>query len=375
MRFLHTSDWQLGKPFGRVPEEARAALHEGRLDAIDTLAATARREGAEWIVVAGDVFDSPEPGDRVYRQALTRMRAADDVRWALLPGNHDPARTDGLWSRLVGEAPANVVACLEPEGFELSDGAWLLPAPLQYKRTFEDPTAWFDTASTPAGALRIGMAHGPVVDFTSSGGAANLVAPDRAKRAGLTYLALGDWHGRRAIDAFTHYSGTPEPDDFGRENTGVALLVDARAAESAPEVKELPIGRYTWLTEEWMVSQPEDISPRIAGLALGIERRHLVARLKIAGLLTLAGRVNVRDRLENGLAHEIRWLDLNLADLYARPTEHDLSDIDANGVLREAAEKLQSMAAENDATGRRAAAALERLYVEHQRAQRTAASA
>jgi DNA repair exonuclease SbcCD nuclease subunit len=375
MKFLHTSDWQLGKPFGRAPDEARAALLEARLDAIDALAAAARREGAGWVLVAGDVFDSAEPGDRVYRQALTRMKVADDVHWALLPGNHDPARADGLWSRLAGEAPANVIACLEPEAMQLDEGAWLLPAPLQYKRTFEDPTAWFDTVATPAGALRIGLAHGPVTDFTSGGGAANLLAPDRAKRAGLTYLALGDWHGRRAIDAFTHYSGTPEPDDFGREVTGVALLVEARNAAAAPTVCDLPIGRYTWLAEDWMLSQVEDVDDRLASLAAGVERRHLVARLKIAGLLTLAGRVAVRDRLENGLAHEIRWLDLNLADLYARPTENDLADIDANGVLREAAERLQAMAAEGDAQGRRAAAALERLYVEHQRAQRTGATA
>jgi len=375
MKFLHTSDWQLGKPFGRAPDEARAALLEARLDAIDALAAAARREGAGWVLVAGDVFDSPEPGDRVYRQALTRMKAADDVRWALLPGNHDPARADGLWSRLTSEAPANVIACLEPEAMQLEEGAWLLSAPLQYKRTFDDPTAWFDTVSTPAGALRIGLAHGPVTDFSSGGGAANLLAPDRAKRAGLTYLALGDWHGRRAIDAFTHYSGTPEPDDFGREVTGVALLVEARNAAAAPSVTELPIGRYTWLAEDWMLNQVEDVDAQLASLGAGVERRHLVARLKIAGLLTLAGRVAVRDRLENGLAHEIRWLDLNLADLYARPTEHDLADIDANGVLREAAERLQLMAAEGDAQGRRAAAALERLYIEHQRAQRTGASA
>lgn len=375
MKFLHTSDWQLGKPFGRAPDEARAALLEARLDAIDALAAAARREGAGWVLVAGDVFDSPEPGDRVYRQALTRMKAADDVRWALLPGNHDPARADGLWSRLASEAPANVIACLEPEAMQLEEGAWLLSAPLQYKRTFDDPTAWFDTVATPAGALRIGLAHGPVTDFSSGGGAANLLAPDRAKRAGLTYLALGDWHGRRAIDAFTHYSGTPEPDDFGREVTGVALFVEARNAAAAPSVTELPIGRYTWLAEDWMLNQVEDVDAQLASLGAGVERRYLVARLKIAGLLTLAGRVAVRDRLENGLAHEIRWLDLNLADLYARPTEHDLADIDANGVLREAAERLQSMAAEGDAQGRRASAALERLYIEHQRAQRTGSSA
>lgn len=101
MRFIHTSDWQLGKPFGRVPEQARAALLEARLDAIGTLAAAARREGAGFVLVAGDVFDSPEPGDRIYRQALTRMKAASDICWVLLPGNHDPARASPLNSSRV----------------------------------------------------------------------------------------------------------------------------------------------------------------------------------------------------------------------------------------------------------------------------------
>jgi hypothetical protein len=123
-----------------------------------------------------------------------------------------------------------------------------------------------------------------------------------------------------------------------------------------------------------MLTQVDDLQPLLDGLAPGVERRRLVARLKIAGLLSLSGRVTVRDTLENGLDHEVRWLDLNLADLFARPTEHDLADIDANGVLREAAERLQAMAAEGTLDGRRAAAALERLYVEYQRAQRTGAA-
>jgi DNA repair exonuclease SbcCD nuclease subunit len=32
MRFIHTSDWQLGKPFGRLLDEARAALQEALLE-------------------------------------------------------------------------------------------------------------------------------------------------------------------------------------------------------------------------------------------------------------------------------------------------------------------------------------------------------
>lgn len=132
----------------------------------------------------------------------------------------------------------------------------------------------------------------------------------------------------------------------------------------------MAIGRYGWATGDWTLTGAGDLDGLLAGLAPEVERRNLVARLKLAGRLSLAERVAVRDRLENGLAHEVRWLDLDVADLTSRPTESDLSDIDVNGVLREATERLQEMVAEGGVEGRRAAAALERLYIEHQRAQR-----
>ncbi len=373
MRFLHTSDWQLGKPFGRLPAEARAALQEARLDAIDSLAAAARHSGASRILVAGDVFDSSEPGDRVYRQALTRMKAAEDIRWLLLPGNHDPARADGLWTRLAAEAPGNVLACVEPTPIDLGENAWLLPAPLQYKRTQEDPTAWFDGAEIPSDALRVGMAHGSVVNFAPHESASNLLPPDRAKRSGLAYLALGDWHGRLCIDPATHYCGTPEADDFGREVTGVALSVDLRGPGVPPVVTDVRIGRYDWATADWTVNAGAGLEGLLAGLAPEIQRPNLIARLKLSGLLSLGERVAVRNRLEH-FADEIRWLDVDIEDLYARPTDHDLSDIDLGGVLRSAADQLQAMAAKGGLEGRRAAAALERLYVEHQRSQRSGAA-
>lgn len=372
MRFIHTSDWQLGKPFGRVPEEARVALKEARLDAIDRIAAAARVNGTPLVLVAGDVFDSPEPGDRVYRQALARMKAQADVRFLLLPGNHDPLRTDGLWSRLAADTPANVTALREAVPLDLGDVAGetavLLPAPLAHKRSLSDPTHWFDQQPTPPGALRIGLAHGSVQTF---GGDAdpNLVAIDRARRAGLAYLALGDWHGRLRIDERTYYSGTPEPDDFGREVTGVALLVDV-SGHAPPQVTDLPIGRHHWIEENWTLSGTDDLDARIVALAPGVARQDLVCRLRLSGLVTLAERVAVRRRLEDELAHEVRWLDLLADDLVTRPTDTDLAEIDAQGELHAAAVRLRAMADAGGAEGRLAAAALERLYVEQMRAQK-----
>jgi DNA repair exonuclease SbcCD nuclease subunit len=372
MRFIHTSDWQLGKPFGRMPPEVRAALQEARLDAIDTIAALARREDAPIVLVAGDVFDNAEPGDRIFRQAMGRMKGAADMHWYLLPGNHDPARADGLWGRLKGESPENVTACLTPDAVEMKEGVWLLPAPLQHKRALGDATAWFASAETPPASRRIGLAHGSITSFSASAEASNLIAPDRASTAGLSYLALGDWHGRRQVDAFTHYSGTPEPDDFGREETGVALVVSLGASGEPPQITSHKTGRYHWELGDWNLSTAEDLNTRLRELAPGIVRNNLVARLKLSGLLTLAERVQVRERLETELANEIRWLDLQMGDLYARPTDNDLADIDANGVLRDAADRLRALASEGGPTARQAGAALERLYIEQQKSQRVA---
>lgn len=73
IRFIHTADWQLGKPFGRAPADARIVLQDARLDAVDAIAKLAAEHQVDHILVAGDVFDSCEPGDRVVRQALSRM--------------------------------------------------------------------------------------------------------------------------------------------------------------------------------------------------------------------------------------------------------------------------------------------------------------
>ena len=59
---------------------------------------------------------------------------------------------------------------------------------------------------------------------------------DRAATARLDYLALGDWHGTRRIDARTWYSGTPEPDRFKANEPGNVLQVDIARAGAEPIV-------------------------------------------------------------------------------------------------------------------------------------------
>src|ERR1700730_9894529 len=123
MRFIHSSDWQIGKVFRFVDAETMAVLQEARLDAIGRLCSFARETSAAFIVVAGDIFDQERPSDKTLQRTLARMAAAPSAKWFLLPGNHDPHRPNGLWDRVARlDLPSNIQLLLEAKPISAGEG-------------------------------------------------------------------------------------------------------------------------------------------------------------------------------------------------------------------------------------------------------------
>lgn len=366
LRLIHTSDWQLGKPFVRFSADVRSALTEARFDAIDRIGAFASERDIEHVVVAGDVFDSTGPADREIVQALTRM-GRGSCTWWLLPGNHDHARADGLWTRVRAKVPPNVRVLDAAEPVEMEGGAWLLPAPLEHRRTRDDPTSTMSGMVTPAGALRIGLAHGSVVDFGAKGEAENVIPADRAKQSGLDYLALGDWHGHLTIGDRTAYSGTPEVDRFGRDDVGSIIIAEVGQGR-APTLGRVETGRYRWLEREWQMAELADFEREVADLRRSVDQASTLLRLRLTGSASLGDRVAIQQLASSDLGLALRWLDLHDADLIAQPTEDDIAAIDMQGTLAAAAATLRTRAQAGGADHQLASRALERLYVEAIRA-------
>lgn len=365
MKFLHSADWQLGKPYGRFDPDVRAALTEARFDAIDTLGRTAAEQGLGHVVVAGDIFDTEGPEDRTIVQAIARM-SRHACRWWLLPGNHDFARNGGLWDRIRQRAGERIIVLSEPAPHEVEPGVWLLPAPLVHRHNLEDPTDLFDTMETPGARLRIGLAHGSIRDFGSRGETKNQIAPDRAKRSGLDYLALGDWHGTIKIDARTWYSGTPETDRFQRDDPGHALLVDIEA-DREPVVTPIRTGRFQWLVRNWTVNDQASFDAECDQLIAAIDPPNTLVQLTLAGITSLSDRIAMTGRLENDVGHRLRLLDIRADDLVGRPSEEDLASLAVEGMLGAAAAKLTARIESGGPEARVAKRALERLFVEYSR--------
>jgi DNA repair exonuclease SbcCD nuclease subunit len=345
MRFIHTADWQIGKVFKRFGDR-EALFRDARLAAIDAIGELAIRERIGHVLVAGDIYDVQTPLPTTLRAPLERMRRFDRVCWWLLPGNHDPHRPKGIWEQIAGaDLPANVRPMLTPEPVEIEPGAFVLPSPLTRRADATDLTAWMNDAPTPPGALRIGLAHGSVTGFDSEGEASNLIDPTRPERAGLAYLALGDWHRTLRISDRVWYAGTPEPDRVDSQEYGRALVVEANGASEAPKVREEIVGRYRWLGMTSEISDEQsviDLEERVRAMSA---LPALVLRLRLSGAVSLAVRrqlATITARLEAAVCH----LDMDDAALRTRPTQEDLEQIDFDGALRRVAETLQQRLAD-----------------------------
>lgn len=363
IRLVHTADLHLGKPFGRFPEDLRGRLREARHASIARLAAVARAHGAADILVAGDSFDSQTPAPATLRQALHAMAADPGLRWWLLPGNHDSLAAGDLWQRIVRDAPPNVRPLVTPAPVEIAPGAWLLPAPCTQRRSGRDLTAGMDDTATPAGALRIGLAHGAVQAFSEDGNPA-LIPPDRAETAGLAYAALGDWHRQLRIGPRTWYAGAPEADGFQHATAPGALLVELSGPD--PAVTPLPTGTLAWKRASLDLLPGDAPEARLAALLPPpATRRDTLLQVTATGRTGLAGEAALAAALA-AVEHDFAFLDLDRTGL---AIDHAPADLDAFGppgtALRAAAEALRGEAddpALPDEDRAAALTALSRLY-------------
>jgi DNA repair exonuclease SbcCD nuclease subunit len=365
MRIIHTADWQIGKPFRNFGEK-ESVLRQARLTAIETIGKLAANEAAQHVLIAGDLYDTESPSQKTLLEPLERMRGFPGVEWHVIPGNHDPHRGQGLWDRVrTAGLPPNVNVHLTPEPSPLGAEAVLLPAPMRRKSEASDLTEWMDTAATGPGLIRIGLAHGSITGFDSGGEANNPIAPDRAKRAGLDYLALGDWHRTMQVGPATWYAGTPETDRFNSQELGQVLLVEIAGPGSPPIVSTRRTGTYRWLSLGEEITHRSDLDGLQARIRNLPDLSSLLARLQVKGTLDLTARADLSQRL-SVIEAAMFWLETDLSELHVRPTLSDLEQIDFGGVLREAAEMLKAEAedpASSPVQRRRAEEALVQLFL------------
>ncbi|WNC94186.1 metallophosphoesterase [Paraburkholderia sp. FT54] len=344
IRFLHTADWQIGTQFGQFEPDEAAHLAEARFETVRRIAAEAAARNVDAVLVAGDVFDLQTVSDTVIRRLFGALQAFAGP-WIMLPGNHDAALVESVWTRaqrLNCIAP-NVRVVLEP-GVVLLDACpcALLCAPLTQRITYDDTTGFFDTVETPPGYHRVGLAHGSVSGILQDGiDSSNPLAPTRAASARLDYLALGDWHGHLRVNERTWYAGTHEQDRFRANDPGFMLDVTLSEPGASPVVEPVRVGQYQWHRWDETIAVPTDVDSLKARLAtLG---SHDVLRVTVGGMAALAEAEALHVAVEEARAR-VRALRVDLSGLQVLPTDDDIAELGAqSGYLAKVVARLRGL--------------------------------
>ncbi len=306
VRFIHSSDWQIGMTRHFLRGEAQARFTQDRIDAIRTLGQLARKHDARFIVVAGDVFESNQLSLQLLQRALDAMEEAQ-VPLFLLPGNHDPLDAGSLYrSKLFRERPGNVMLLddMTPRKVAGLPGVEVVGAPWRSKRPLEDLVAALGAQTPPAaGTVRVAVAHGQVDIMTPERrpDTLSLSAAEAALEQGQWhYLALGDRHSLTKVgnSGAIWYSGAPEATDFAEVRPGYALLVEING-DRLPRLTELALGRWRFIDAHRFINGMEDIEALESWLSSLPDKAWSIVKLRFEGSVNLAGWSELQRLLES----------------------------------------------------------------------------
>ncbi|MFB6510707.1 exonuclease SbcCD subunit D [Streptomyces virginiae] len=232
MKFLHTSDWHLGRAFHRVNLLGAQAVF------IDHLIETVREHEVDAVLVAGDIYDRavpPLPAVELYDRALHRL-ADLGVPTVMISGNHDSARRLGVGSGLIDRAGIHLrtdpTGCADPVVLADVHGdvalyglPYLEPALVKDQLGAEKVSheavlgaamdrIRADLAGRAPGTRSIVLAHAFVVGGQASDSERDITvggveAVPASVFDGVDYAALGHLHGSQTISERVRYSGSP----------------------------------------------------------------------------------------------------------------------------------------------------------------------
>jgi DNA repair exonuclease SbcCD nuclease subunit len=357
VRFLHTSDWQLGMTRHFLSEGAQERYSQARFDAIRALGRIARDEKCQFMLVCGDAFES----NQVDRKTVARaMEALKDVPVPvfILPGNHDPLNAASVYrsSTFIERRPEHVQVIEAAAPIKIAEGVELVGAPWISKRPVANPIEDLLATLQPAiGMTRICVAHGVVDLFTPERDAPAVIALSMLERAidegKIHFVALGDRHSLTKVGGSDRiwYSGTPEATDFQETQAGYTHIVEM--GDDSVTTKSIQVGHWRFIERERVdLNTADDVEALRKSLEEIENKERTIVRLNLVGSLSLASNGTLQNHL---LAAKDVFGAFDVRDdaLLVLPDDTDFANLGFSGFADRTVQRLRSEISEGGNEG------------------------
>ncbi|MBM7563671.1 metallophosphoesterase family protein [Paenibacillus sacheonensis] len=310
-RFIHAADLHVDSPFrglSEAPSHVREALQASTFRAVARLVDAAIAEAVDFVVIAGDLYDS---ADRSLRAQLALQKEwqrlhAHGVQLFVIHGNHDPLSGQQAalrWPDSVyffGAERVEQVPAYTRQGelaayiTGISYGTRSVTANLAagYKARMDD-------------SYGIALLHGNVDGIDGH----DPYAPcrlDELVGAGFHYWALGHIHIRAVLHEYPHvvYAGNTQGRHAKESGAKGCYVVDVSASRET-ELRFVPLDSVRWLnvqtaiegltSEQELLDAMEDEVCRAAADCGG---RSIMARFSLVGRGVLHARLGDSERLQ-----------------------------------------------------------------------------
>lgn len=286
MKFMHTSDWHIGKRIHGV------SLIAEQRQILKQLVELATKEAVDFVIIAGDLFDrsvAPTEAVELVGEVLTQLANANIVT-LIISGNHDSAARLGFLAPLLkrnqllictqfNEQLAPIKLTIKEQPVHIY--AMPYSEPVAVRALLDDATivdhnqvfrylasVWREQLNEPAFKLLVAHGYFGAAALTSESerplalGGTEII--DTQWLDGFDYVALGHLHRPQMVGA-THirYSGSPYKYSFSEWQDHKGVLVVERRAEQLNIVQHnlkatRDLRKITGLFEAIMASQPSD---------------------------------------------------------------------------------------------------------------------
>lgn len=269
VRFLHTSDWHIGRTFhgaDLLAEQDAVLAH---------LAELVADEAVDVVLVAGDVYDRAVPSAEAVRaatRALSRLREAG-AQLVITSGNHDSAPRLGAFAEFAAAGGLHLRTSVggidEPVPLRDAHGTvavygipYLEPEPARHALGVPEARGHNgvlteamrrvreDLARRGPGVRSVVLAHAFVTGGQGAGSERTIAVGGVEQVgaevfAGVDYVALGHLHGAQTLQPNLRYSGSPLAYSFSEAAQRKSVWLVDLDADGLAEVRrhELPVPR------------------------------------------------------------------------------------------------------------------------------------
>jgi DNA repair exonuclease SbcCD nuclease subunit len=266
MKFIHTSDWQIGMPFLFLPEKSRNLMEQARLDAITNIAKIAKdsSKAIDFVLICGDIVDTPRISDSAVRQLMREVKSIEKPVY-FLAGNHEWKGSEYIFENehFKEMLPINVTILKVGVNSTHLNNVEIIAAPLEGKHASDDVLRSVLSHLDKSNSIRIVAGHGSLSSFitvNSDDEKLDFSAISDALNSSLVhYVALGDRHSTTSVDKSgklipfapksigevlpIYYSGAHEATDYDEIDAGNILIVDIDDT-GATSVEKVRVGNW-----------------------------------------------------------------------------------------------------------------------------------